>query len=329
MTRRSLSLHRSQARSAFTLIELLVTIAIIAALVAILLPAVQNAREASRRSTCINNLKQLALACLNYESAHRTFPSGYIVGTGGISTLSIAPPQAVPTQAGHPPAAFNQWYLSDDWSWQALILPQIGQSNLGIDTRSSKGQPGNLQALATPIPTFVCPSMSVSGTRAFANLSATNQPAFAFSNYRGVSGTNLDPPTPTGGLADDGMMYHNSVVALRDVRDGESSTVLLIESPFGLWGDANSAGTRAADDNGDGIPDWGSDGNSPSTAPSTFNGFRTDSISLLELSAGSWHADTVNCALVDGSCRALSRAISFSVLQGMFTRNGSERITVP
>lgn len=329
MTRRPLNRPRLSGRAAFTLIELLVSIAIIAALVAILLPAVQNAREASRRSKCINNLKQLSLACLNYESAHRTFPSGYVVGTGGVSTLTITPSLAVPTQSGRPPAVFSEWYLSDDWGWHALILPQIGQSNLGIDTRSSKGQPGNLQALATPVPVFVCPSMSAADTRVFADLAPTNQPVFAFSNYRGVSGTNLDPPAPAGGLASDGMMYRNSEVAMRDVLDGESSTALLIESAFGLWGDANSAGTRAADDNGDGISDWGSDGNSPSSQPSTFNGYRTDSVSLLELSAGSWHTNTVSCALVDGSCRSLSRTISFSVLQGMFTRSGSERITVP
>lgn len=320
---------RSSDRTGFTLIEILVTIAIIAALVAILLPAVQNAREAARRSTCVNNLKQLSLACLNYESTHRTFPPGYLVGTGGVSTLSITPPLAVPTQAGRPAAVYNEWYLSDNWSWHALIISYIGQSNLGIDTGSSKGQPWNLQALATPVPTFVCPSMSAADTRAFANLAPANQPEFAFSNYRGASGTNLTTPSPAGGLADDGMLYRDSMVALRDVRDGESSTALLIESTFGLWGDANSAGTRAADDNGDGISDWGSDGLSPSAVPSTFNSYWTDSVSVLELSPGSWHADTVNCALVDGSCRALSRSISFSVLQGMFTRSGSERITVP
>lgn len=327
--RRSVIWQRSSLRSAFTLIELLVSIAIIAALVAILLPAVQNAREASRRTTCINNLKQLSLACLSYESTHRSLPSGYLSGTGGVSTLSIAAPLAVPTQAGRAPSVFTEWYLSDDWSWHALIIPQIGQSNLGVDTGSSKGQPWNLQALATPVPTFVCPSMAASDTRVFAILSPSAQAEFAFSNYRCVSGTNLSVASPFGGLATNGVMYQNSVIALRDVRDGESSTALLIESAFGLWGDGNSAGTRAADDNGDGICDWGSDGSSPSSTPSAFNSFRAVAGSQLELSPGSWHADAVNCALVDGSCRALSRTISFSVLQGMFTRSGSERITLP
>lgn len=125
----------SSSRAAFTLIELLV-----AALAVRRLPAVKNAHKASRLISCINNLKQLWLACLNYESTHRTLPSGYVVGTGGISSLTLAPPLSVPTQTGRPAAVFNEWLLSDDWNWHALIVSQISQSNLGIDTRASKGE---------------------------------------------------------------------------------------------------------------------------------------------------------------------------------------------
>ena len=329
MVRRSANERRSSSRDAFTLIELLVTIAIIAALAALLLPAVQMAREASRRTSCINNLKQLSLACLNYETTHRTLPSGYVIGTGGISNLTVAAPLPVPTQAGKPPAVFNEWFLSDDWSWHALILSNIGHSNLGVDTRSSKGQPWNLDALATPVPTFVCPSMSAGDTKVFATLTPTTRAEFNFSNYRCVSGTDLSVGSPLGGLATNGVMYHDSVIAMRDIRDGESSTAMLIESTFGLWGDANSAGTRAPDDNADGVSDWGIDGLSPSSNASTFNSFHTVPGSQLEMSAGSWHADTVNCALADGSCRSLSKTMSFSILQAMFTRSGSERVTIP
>jgi len=98
---------RSSRRRGFTLIELLVVIAIIAVLIALLLPAVQAAREAARRAQCTNNLKQIGLALMNYESSYGSFPPGGInIGAG----------------------SSGWWGNSNTLSWRALILPQMEQN---------------------------------------------------------------------------------------------------------------------------------------------------------------------------------------------------------
>src|SRR5690348_4887544 len=96
-------------RRGFTLIELLVVIAIIAVLIALLLPAVQAAREAARRAQCVNNLKQLALACHNYHDIIGSFP-----------------PEAI--NQGNWPS--GSWWRGVAWNWMAMILPQTEQTPL-------------------------------------------------------------------------------------------------------------------------------------------------------------------------------------------------------
>src|SRR5262249_24887015 len=108
LRRRRCSMHPSRREKgrprAFTLIELLVVISIIGLLMALLLPAVQSAREAGRRAQCVNNLKQLGAALHNYEGTHHAFPSGYV---------SDFRPDGADTGPG--------------WGWAAMLLPQIEQ----------------------------------------------------------------------------------------------------------------------------------------------------------------------------------------------------------
>ena len=323
---------KQSCRGGFTLVELLVTIAIIATLAALLIPAVQNAREASRRSSCLNNLKQLVLACQNYESAHRTLPSGYLAGSNGLTTVAITPPIQFPVSPSVGEVLgprFTEWYVSDNWSWQAMILPQLGLSSLGVNTSEPRGASSNLLSTQVPVEVFVCPSVSRGGSVVVADLGGGSRVQFELTSYRGMSGTNNDSSYSSGESAEDGLLYENSAVAYRDIRDGASQTILLIEANFGLWGCAASAWTRVADDDGNNVPDWGRDGNQPTTQPSVFNAWLHDPGFSMAMSPGSFHTDSVNAALADGSCRPLSKTTSLAVLQALSTRRGSERISLP
>src|SRR2546423_9205057 len=128
----------SRSRSAFTLIELLVVIAIIAVLVGLLLPAVQKVREASNRSTCSNNLKQIVLASHSFHDVYKYFPTNS-QDEGGWD--------------------WNYQMKSKSWSWLARLLPYLEQQNLLTQFNIEKntlGQDKDLLAIGLKI--FYCPS---------------------------------------------------------------------------------------------------------------------------------------------------------------------------
>ena len=188
----------------FTLIELLVVIAIIGLLAALILPAVQQAREAARRAQCKNNLRQVGLALHNYADAHRTLPPGYI---------SLFDANGDDTGPG--------------WGWGAMLLPQLEQTpaydainfNVGIE------QPANQASRLPVFPVFLCPSDNPAPfwpamTR---DLSTGAPLAFicnvASANYVGMFGTS-EP-----GVDGEGVFFRNSRIRLQDIRDGTSQTI--------------------------------------------------------------------------------------------------------
>jgi len=189
-------------RFGFTLVELLVVIAIIGVLVGLLLPAVQAAREAARRMQCSNHIKQIALACHNYESAFEMFPPSAILDLSVTNTAN-----------------------NGSWGVHGRILPYLEQGNVYEAVDLSLGWDNQTAIDGLKIPTYSCPSDPGSDQmRVFDDGRPTLYPTtYGFNFGRWFV---YDPTSHRGG---DGMFYPNSFLKFRDCLDGTSSTLLLAE----------------------------------------------------------------------------------------------------
>lgn len=328
-------------RSGFTLIELLVVIAIIAVLIALLLPAVQQSREAARRSQCKNNFKQIGLAIHNYSSTFDRLP---------------------PSMAINPAVTTNS-----SWSIHGRIMPYLDQVNFYnlINLQETWSSPTNGPVVTGQrVPIYVCPSDAKSNlprTTSGVSLYSTNY-AFNFGTWFVYS-----PATGQGG---DGLFYPNSSIRIEWATDGSSNTLLASEVkswqaytrnapppntavPTGVADvvAAISVGVpdrlQPATQDGTGHTEWANghshhSGFTTTLIPNTKvlfswsgvtfdcdyasrqEGSNTTLPSYTAVTSRSYHTGIVNSLLLDGSSRTISSNIDLGVWRALGSRNGGE-----
>ena len=313
-----------------TLVELLVVLAVISVLVSLLLPAVQSAREAARRISCQNNLKQLGLAMHNHHTAHRSFPAG----------------RGAPFPGTFSAHAYLLPYC------EGIVFNEINFAAPPISFTLADGTlmdgAKNYPAATTVMPLFLCPSDPNSHGRVSGS-------EFAATNYAACAGSGtLD----NGTLVDaDGVFYSASYTRMRDITDGSSHTIAFSERLVGTgasW-QASHSGKATVDmwEIGSVTPP------SPSTCASRGNGSwyslrgekwimgnygntlynhyhgpnspRFDCMNIRQqsgqMAARSAHSGGVAAVLCDGSVRFFSDGVDLELWRGLGSRDGGEIVS--
>lgn len=303
---------RSVQRSGFTLIELLVTIAVISVLIALLLPAVQSAREAARRTQCLNHLKQIGLALHNYHDLYRQFPPA-----------CIRPSGFEDNGRDHPRT-----------TWAISILPMMEQANLyqtyNADVDSTHMD--NVEVTSAVIPSYRCPSDPYN-VELF-------QPLLGIFYSQGNYAANYGSASWGVSFWKDrryrGVMGQNQGLSFRDVQDGTSNTVCVAEiraqpsarDNRGAWAFSAAGACMVGLDcdrscqgvNGDSSSDW------IPYCDSTVNRLDCSFQNSGESNAGprSFHHQSAHVALSDGSARSLSESLDKDVIRRLFTSADGE-----
>lgn len=341
----------------FTLVELLVVIAIIGVLIALLLPAIQAAREAARRSQCKNNIRQLSLACLNYEAANKYYPKAS-------------------SRIGSDPN------LRADWGWLVVTLPYFEQGALfnRIDKTVNWDAAVNGAVVTSPLATVRCPSRGeLEPVNAFGPGGTTGgfgrfEDSDLRSHYVGILGANPEfdstynpapaipnfcpslvgvytmetaqPPsggigsgTPTCLSMGDGGKSANNGIFVRDgkprpqdknfvynksVTDGTSNTIMIGESAFGPRDEDNNMRPWALGAVGDWLYNVR---NISYPVNAAYRGHNTINPKRSDVSMGSEHTNGAHFAFADNSVRFLSDDLDLRTLYYLASRSGDETVS--
>jgi prepilin-type N-terminal cleavage/methylation domain-containing protein/prepilin-type processing-associated H-X9-DG protein len=313
-------------RFGFTLIELLVVMAIIAVLIGLLLPAVQAAREAARRTQCVNNLKQIGLAIHNYESSIGCIPPGYLSGPG----IGFCDPDT------------GDW--GPGWGWLTVLLPGVEQGNLynSLNINRVCWDAANTTSVQFAPLVYLCPSAnnpSLTVGIMDPNQNLWQNAVFGRANYVHNVGMNDVWSAPATVNYDDpvtganGPMYRNSHVTFAAVTDGLSNTIAAGErTPFlsdSVWpgvvpGSAHFSYGQFANDDWDGPGSYVASNSGPSIyeAPAIIhppNSPVGDTDEMYSL-----HPGGANILLCDGSVRVVKASIFLSTWATLSSRCGGE-----
>ena len=291
--------NTSSSESAFTLVELLVVIAIIAILIGLLLPAVQKVREAANRMRCASNVRQVAVALHNYESANGAFPPAQVI---------------TPKRHG----------------WVSMILPYIEQEGLRASYRIDVHWNNRVNDPVTTarLPLLMCPSAPAGRKDAgrgvtdypVMNHVATDNPAIA--------------PTPPVDKAGNGVFGFNRARAISEITDGTSNTIAIAEDAGRpeLWQRGRFIGST-----GGGGAAWAGAGSQIGLQGATADGARISPTAPGPWTCAvncsnngevyGFHPGGANVAMADGSVRFVRAGIDIRVLAALVTRAGGEVVS--
>jgi prepilin-type N-terminal cleavage/methylation domain-containing protein/prepilin-type processing-associated H-X9-DG protein len=309
---------RFSARPAFSLTELLVAVAIIGTLVSLLLPAVQQAREAARRSACQNNVRQMGLALHSFEAARGYYPA---------SGWTVASP-------ANPDGKFI--------GWRAFLLPYVEQIALygAYDPTSHWWEGVNLQLADKRLKLFLCPSV---GERALVTsaIAKPPRPAMSFlqplagADYEALMGVQpvVNPALYATSQANRSVLFRNAMTRAAEITDGSAQTILVVECggrPLVFRGRtrrpdlANDQGQGWIDSESgfsfDGASDDGAfQGLGPQFTPRAINATN-------ENEPYSFHAGGAYGLFADGHVAFISQAIPLELFAALSTRAGGESL---